>query len=391
MKKLIFFICCSLSLQGFAQTFSNNVSGPIAGNTNSCFDINVTGVGVIDAVNGLTEVCLDMTYGGPANAIVTLVAPDGTIIYLSYENGDFGSDFGQVCFDMNALSSIGTSTNPYAGSYIPDMNFGTVNNGTLNADGTWQICIENGWSWSETFNSGSITFGPNPPVSCGALAGDDCTSAPTICDFSGYCGTTLPIYSATAVTSGCGYSINNNSFVSFIASATTVSIDVEITNCTNGDGVQFEVFSGVTCGSLVNVDCGPSNPMAPGNYSFNFNSMTPGQEYYLMIDGYAGDVCSYNFNAGNGVAVVEINEGASLNACTGDDISLSVPNIPGNTYSWTWNGGSSGPLFGDSVTIPGLASSTTVIVTASGNCDNTTDEIIINVASCCDANAGSWN
>ena len=239
-----------------AQTFTNNISGPINGSSTTCFDISVTGVGVIDAVTGITEVCLDMDFSGPANAIISLVAPDGTIIYLSYENGDFGSNFGEACFSMSASNSIRTNPNPYSGSYLPEMDLGLLNNGTINADGTWQICIENGWSWSETFNDASITFGSNPPQACGAQAGDDCSTAPSICDLNGYCGTTLPTYSVTPVTSGCGYSINNNSFIAFTASATTVDKESTIENCSESSGVQFEVFSGTSCSSLTSVIVG---------------------------------------------------------------------------------------------------------------------------------------
>ena len=99
MKKLLIILSCTATTV-FGQTFTNSTSAPIAGSTTTCFDITVSGVGVIDAVTGLTEVCLDMTFGGPANAIITLVAPDGSIVYLSYENGDFSSDFGSVCFDL---------------------------------------------------------------------------------------------------------------------------------------------------------------------------------------------------------------------------------------------------------------------------------------------------
>ena len=49
--------------------------------------------------------------------------------------------------------------------------------------------------------------------------------------------------------------------------------------------------------------------MPEGTQNLTFSGLVPGQNYYLMVDGYAGDVCSYSFTATSGIAVVDIIQG----------------------------------------------------------------------------------
>ncbi len=122
----------------------------------------------------------------------------------------------------------------------------------------------------------------------------------------------------------------------------------------------------------------------------SYSGLTPGNSYFLMIDGYAGDVCNYTFTvgAGSGVSVVEIEQGDALDACLGDDVVLSVPSLPGVTYTWNW--GSSTDT-GSSITIPNANPPFVVSVTSAGVCNNNTDQIDINLDSnCCGAESGEW-
>ena len=115
-----------------------------------------------------------------------------------------------------------------------------------------------------------------PPPGCGGNppAGNTCATATPICDLTSYCGNTSNAYTNDSWTNGngananglanefCG-SIENNSFISFVADAASVSFDVIVSNCTWNDGIQMMIFSG-TCGSgpVVNYAC--NSPMAPG-------------------------------------------------------------------------------------------------------------------------------
>jgi hypothetical protein len=242
MRKIYFILLIACSVSNlFGQTFSSS-TGTIASSSTTCFDVLVSGVGNINGTFGIESICLDMDAYG-RYSIVTAVAPDGTIIYLSYENGDF-DPFGNVCFDMTATTNIRLGTTPFSGNYLPQESIGIFNSQNINADGIWQICVENGRSSSANLNSGSITFGNSPALSCGARATDDECSPPMICNVVGYCGTTLPTYTASTVPTSCGYTIQNNSFVKFIASLNIATLTVDIFDCevAGTPGVQMEVF-----------------------------------------------------------------------------------------------------------------------------------------------------
>ena len=151
---------------------------------------------------------------------------------------------------------------------------------------------------------------PVPPPACnGSLPApnDACASATSINTFDGYCGTTLASYTVDANSAFCG-SIDNNSWLQFVASETSVSITWWITGGAScSSGVQFEAYSG-TCGSLTALSSSCVNPTGStgANGIFSFSGLTIGNTYYIMIDGYAGNVCNYTWQAQSGILPIEI-------------------------------------------------------------------------------------
>jgi len=195
---------------------------------------------------------------------------------------------------------------------------------------------------------GTITYdcGSTPP------AGNTCQSSTPICTFDGYCGSTQgytanfwPALGGDGSLFGapglfCG-SIENNSFISFIAGASSVELEVIVSggsSCT--DGVQFMVLgnpNGPTCDSPNIVDYGCQSPMGPGNNQFIANNLVPGLEYFMMVDGFAGDVCTYQINAVSGV-VVDVSAGPDRSICDGQSVNLNVYGNGNGPVSWTGAG-----------------------------------------------------
>ena len=109
-----------------------------------------------------------------------------------------------------------------------------------------------------------------PPCGTNPAAGDDCANATPICELNGYCGNTSASYGADywnlgGAPTGCGLfglfpcpgtglgdqfcgSIENNSFLTFVASSPTISFDVWVFNSQYGDGIQIMIFSTTSCG-----------------------------------------------------------------------------------------------------------------------------------------------
>jgi len=168
-KKSILFLFTILPFWSFSQTF-NGTGGaiPDAG-AETCFNVTVSGIGVINATTGLTTVCLNATHTFDGDLDIYLVAPDGSRVELSTDNGSSDDNYTNTCFTMSAATSITAGTAPFTGNYKPEGTFSTVNNGQ-NANGVWKICVTDDSStdigslgtWSITF--GAITGGSGTTI-----------------------------------------------------------------------------------------------------------------------------------------------------------------------------------------------------------------------------------
>ncbi|OIQ37486.1 MAG: hypothetical protein BM555_00755 [Crocinitomix sp. MedPE-SWsnd] len=184
---------------------------------------------------------------------------------------------------------------------------------------------------------------------------DDCVNAQQICDLNGYGGVTSSAYTVDSPdnmcgigdpllpTPGCvfgtGYTgfspvqLDNNSWLQFTAGATTAELFVEISSCQNGNGMQMQIFEGTNCTNFVPV----SNFLETStSQTVLATGLTIGNTYYIVVDGFAGDICSYTITATSGVQVVEavaldefICDGSST------DIEAMITGTGSYTYSWT--------------------------------------------------------
>lgn len=199
---------------------------------------------------------------------------------------------------------------------------------------------------------------------------DDCANALYICDLNGYEGTTGAYYSAdrpdnmhgnNETSSGANqidgtntggpfgyyppsntpgpYSspnidviIDNNSWIRFTASSTTAILNVNVYDCFIGNypsgGIQMQIFSATSCTNFVPVSNFEENSTG---FTITANGLTIGNDYYLMIDGYAGDICSYSISANSGVQFPNIPPPAPI--CVGESVTLTAPN-GATSYEW---------------------------------------------------------
>jgi len=135
---------------------------------------------------------------------------------------------------------------------------------------------------------------------------DECATASVMSISDPYDGSTRCSYTASSGSpSGCG-SIENDSWIAFVADSTTAIVDYDVSNCTNGNGVQLSVWSG-TCGSLTMLS-GSCLNYAANNSSgtWTLSGLTIGQTYYIRADGYAGDLCSYSYTPIGGVLPIKL-------------------------------------------------------------------------------------
>lgn len=184
--------------------------------------------------------------------------------------------------------------------------------------------------------------------------GETACLATPICGFNGYCGRTLSSYTADAwpalasaiiTCSQSGFDqldINNDSYLKFMASSSTITFNVYVYNCTKPvttKAIQLAIFSAADCASgPVNVVyCNKQMMQQATPHNVTVNGLTPGQIYYILIDGYSSQNCGYTFEAVAGVGIpgVAIDVAPSVTVCAGDQINATAS---GGGASYTWAG-----------------------------------------------------
>lgn len=200
----------------------------------------------------------------------------------------------------------------------------------------------------------SILFaqvGPPDPPSDGP---NGCAEAPLICDIttlSGYQGGTGPTGQGApcpfaAAGSTCPNSTcENNIWFNFFANATTMDIDIMVSNCeggTNGNGLQGAMYQVTDCSSLsgfIPVSNCFSNG-TPTDFTLNATGLIVGEIYTIMLDGFAGSNCQFEIGeiGGPNVPFPELPgplEGP-LEVCPGAEVEYCMPIGTGiQEYQWT--------------------------------------------------------
>ena len=342
---LVGFMICFVNAVN-AQTF-NGAGGaiPDSGALQGIYPIDVNGIGIINSSLGVASVCVNIIHPWVSDLEIYLKAPDGTTVPVSIQNGGSGDNYNGTCFSGSASIPLEDGIAPFTGSFIPDGYIGAVNNGQ-NADGTWQLIIkdialgETGslTNWSINFSS---ALPPSPPACNGNLPpGNTCAEATPVCSFYGFCGITSPAFTADSwpelATAFCG-TIQNNAYVKFVATGYEMNFNVWVTSSINHDGIQMLFFDG-GCGSGSVTEYGCYSPVRPGASPFvvSATGLTTGHTYYLMIDGFAGDVCDYIIEplpATNGLTVTA----QSASVCLGKEVELTATGGSG-FYSWSGAG-----------------------------------------------------
>jgi hypothetical protein len=164
------------------------------------------------------------------------------------------------------------------------------------------------------FATGVYTFTVTGPLGCTAQTSvtvvDSCTSYPLMppaCDslgpvpademldacisicFTPVAGSTAG-YSPSNLFSFCG-TVENDQYFGFVAWTTEVAFNIWYGNCTEGNGIQAAIYTSPN----------DQYEYCDGGFVGNFEGMyyvaaqnlLPGETYYLMIDGYAGDQCDF--------------------------------------------------------------------------------------------------
>ena len=331
--KLSFFSIFLLAFNSFAIT-NDEPCNAISLNVNqSCSSSSFTTVGATTSIGIQDPACAGSTY---KDVWFKAIVPANGIIQVETQAAGM-SDSGMALYTGTCNSLVVRTCDDDGGSGFMSLTW--CNN--LTPGETVWIRV---WRYTGTGTFG-ICATQQASINCygNAAAGQDCIGSTPICNINGYCGNTSALYSASSSwpeldnVFTCG-GLNNDSFISFVADSTSFVFNVIQTSSLNGDGIQFMVFSAPSCGSasITSYTCeGQISPSLTPT-TVTANGLTPGQTYYIVIDGYAGDVCDYTISlplTGGGVSLpVKINPPTS-NICLGQTVQLIAENGNGN-YDW---------------------------------------------------------
>jgi hypothetical protein len=192
---------------------------------------------------------------------------------------------------------------------------------------------------------------PNP---CGTGGGTapTCEEACIFCNFNGYVGNT-----AFGDSDGgdsidfCG-TLENAQWLGFIANTTTATFTAIPSLCNGGNGVQIALYADCKSAPLacnIGKEFGGDDPV-----SVTASNLNPGSNYYLLVDGYAGDFCNFSISITPNDAVYEPALGmvgeitGPQEACAGAVFQYSVVPVPG-AGAYIWDGPPGTMVNGDSV------------------------------------------
>jgi gliding motility-associated-like protein len=233
----------------------------------------------------------------------------------------------------------------------------------------WVRVWENGNDNNGTFDICAYATPTNVPAgvsACGGnlIAGDACCDALLLGEnLDGYCGNTGGYTDIPDEIPGFCAFIDNNAWLAFVASETTVDISIVSSNCTFGNGIQVAILETSDCTNF-NVVSNCWNPGAPASGNLIATGLTVGETYYILVDGWASDICDYTLGIVSGVETVSVTVDDD-EICQGQSTQLHA-NVIGSgayTYSWSPAAGLDDPSSADPIATPVVTTNYTVTIT----------------------------
>ncbi|MBK9338687.1 MAG: gliding motility-associated C-terminal domain-containing protein [Lewinellaceae bacterium] len=168
---------------------------------------------------------------------------------------------------------------------------------------------------------------------------DLCSDICIYCNFNGITGNTGG-YTGQTPPGGFCSGIQNELWLGFIAGAAAGTFTVTPANCQNGNGLQIALYT--SCNDAP-IACN-GGQQGGGNTPMSITSqLTPGVNYYLLIDGYGGDICDYTVTVVPPSAVQAPSVGNTgsiagpITVCPGATVTYSIPVVSG-AGAYEWNG-----------------------------------------------------
>lgn len=118
--------------------------------------------------------------------------------------------------------------------------------------------------------------------------------------------TTPPSFPPQPIPTFCG-TLDNPNWFGFVPCEPNVSLDIVVGNCISFPpdiGLQAAIVQVPDCNGAFVLNC--VEQIFPGSsFTFQTGGLVPGNIYYLIIDGYSGDLCDYQIFINEGINTVD--------------------------------------------------------------------------------------
>ncbi|MFK8101084.1 MAG: gliding motility-associated C-terminal domain-containing protein [Saprospiraceae bacterium] len=275
-----------------------------------------------------------------------------------------------------------------------DDNGGTGSMPSITVDDGCSFELAGATIWVRVWENGNDDFGTfdicvqavNPPVpstatGCGVYgpASNTCCDAVILNEsLNGFCGNTGGYTDNPDEIPGFCAFTDNNSWIAFVATETSVAFDFTSYNCTGMKGIQVDLFETSDCTNFNSISDGCFNIGAEGTGTLSASGLTVGEVYYIMVDGWAGDICDYSISV-IGIDPVEVTV-SDDEICQGESVQLqaSVIGVGPYTYSWSPAGSLDDATIPNPVATPATTTTYTLTMTG-GNLSTNTFTIPVTV------------
>jgi len=191
----------SASLSASVSPAGGSFSGGGVGFTDlstTTSNITVSGTGM--NASDIGYVMINIVHTWDADLDITLIAPDGSSIDLSSDNGGSGDNYTNTIFSSTGTTPITSGSAPFTGTYTPEAPFSGL---TGSADGVWTLSIYDDASgdtgslldWNINFDDPNVySWTPSATLSDAAITNPSATP------------TTTTTYTLSASLNGCSAS-----------------------------------------------------------------------------------------------------------------------------------------------------------------------------------------
>ncbi len=172
-----------------------------------------------------------------------------------------------------------------------------------------------------------------------------CLDACVVCDIDGFTGRNNLTIQGQTFSGFCTTMFHNMSYIAFIAGTVNLTLNVSVTNCNTGLGIEVGIFESLDCQTFTPVTICDTDIPVNGNSTFsNLVPLVIGQHYYLIMDGSNGDICDWTFDVISGSTLVGDLTTSGVIAGPGEICSgltttyTTIPEVGATIFDWTLNG-----------------------------------------------------